>query len=219
MSHHIPLNHQVDLLSRINDAGEGLEYEDTFTADRPPQYNDSNQVPQTVDQDLTTSQMQSIRDDGYPASCRTDSTSTILLGQAAAGATVTPTRPYIDYHVNYDYSRVDDGSAEPLTEQAIAALNNDFRNGWYNGNVGEWVRGRSQFSPSDPVDLNLSELCSPRTITESTLGSSWTIVSLSTPHLSSQTEYGADVICAAGLQFADIPAFPMGPTLLDEDFI
>ncbi|KAI0460061.1 hypothetical protein F5B21DRAFT_128879 [Xylaria acuta] len=213
MSHRLPSEDQAEFLSGIDNAGEEFDYQDAFTAGCPPQYHDSNQAPQTVVQDAMLSQMQGIRDH-YPASCRTDSTATVLADKAVATATATQPRPHIFYHVNRDYN----GAAEPLTEEAVAALNDDFRNGSYNGNVGEWVRGRSQFPPSDPVDLNLSVLRNPRTRTDSTLGSSWTVVSSTTPS-GSQMEHVADVICAAGLQFADVPASPTGPTLLDEDFI
>ncbi|KAI8948010.1 hypothetical protein F4801DRAFT_485854 [Xylaria longipes] len=216
MSRNIPPDYHTEPVScRNNDTGEGYDYEDAFTAGRP-QYNDSN-LPQTVVQDLMLLQMQG-SSDHYPASCRTDSTATILADKAAATAAATsattPTRDYILYHVNRDYN----GAVEQLTEQAVAALNNDFRNGSYNGNVGEWVRDRSQFPPSDPVDLNLSVLRSPPTRTDSTVGSSWTIISSATPS-DSQEEYMADDICAAGGQFVDVPASPTGPTLSDEDCI
>ncbi|KAI0446700.1 hypothetical protein F4803DRAFT_448739 [Xylaria telfairii] len=212
MSHYVPSDDQVEFLSGISNTGEGFD-EDGFTAVRPPQYNDSNCVPQTDVQDLMLPEMQ---DAGhhYPASCDTDSTATILPGKAAATAAAAPTRSYIFYHLNRDYN----GAVEPLTEHAVAALNDDFRNGSYNGNVGEWVNGRSQFPPKDPMDLNLSVFRHPRTRTASTLGSSWTIVSSTTPS-GSQMEHVADDICAAGLQFADVPAFPMGHGLSDEDLI
>ncbi|KAI0192956.1 hypothetical protein EV127DRAFT_27721 [Xylaria flabelliformis] len=212
MSHYLSSEDQMEILSGLDNTDEAFNYEDAFTAGRPPQYNDSNHVPQTVVQDLMPSQMQGIRD-YYPASCRTDSTATVLADKDTVTATA-PTRDYVLYHVNRNY----EGDAEPLTEYAIAALNNDFNNRSYGGNVDEWVRGRSQFPPSDPVDLSMSVFRSPRTRTDSTVGSSWTMVSSMTPS-SSQTEHMADVICAAGLQFADVPAFPVGPTLLDKDLI
>ncbi|KAH8165696.1 hypothetical protein CIB48_g2572 [Xylaria polymorpha] len=214
MSHYVPSDHQADFLSGISNAGEGFG-EDAFTADRPPQYNDSNRVPQTVVQDLMLSEMQDVGDH-YPASCDTDSTATVLPPIAAAttatATTATPIRPHILYHVNRDYN----GALEPLTEHAVAALNNDFRNGSYSGNVDEWVYGRSQCPPSDPEDLNMSVFRHPHTRTDSTLGSSWTVVSSSTPS-GSQMEHVADCICAAGLQFADVPAFPMGHDHYDGD--
>ncbi|KAI1752056.1 hypothetical protein F4782DRAFT_167620 [Xylaria castorea] len=213
MSHQLPPEDQVEILSRLDNTDEEFDYEDAFTPGRPPQYNDNNQVPQTVVQDLKLSQMQGT-EDHYPASCRTDSTATVLADKAPPTATATPMREYIFYHVNRDYN----GATEPLTEHAIAALDNDFRNGSYNGNVDEWARDRSQFPPSDPVDLNLSVFRSPRSRTDSTVGSSWTIVSSATPS-SSQTEHMADDIRAAGLQFADVPASPMDPTLLDKDLM
>ncbi|KAI0546797.1 hypothetical protein F4679DRAFT_401692 [Xylaria curta] len=216
MSHYLSSEDQVEILSRLDDTDDAFGYEDAFTAGRPPQYNNSNQVPQTVGQDIIPSQMQGTIDH-YPTSCRTESTATVLADKdtvaATATATATPTRDYILYHVNRNY----EGDAEPLTEYAIAALNNDFHNRSYSGNVDEWVRGRSQFPPSDPVDLNMSVFRSPHTRTDSTVGSSWTIVSMTSS--SSRAEHMADVICAAGLQFADVPAFPMGPTLLDKDLI
>ncbi|KAI1737816.1 hypothetical protein F4680DRAFT_199466 [Xylaria scruposa] len=224
MPHYLSSEDLVEILSRLNDtddAFDAFDHEDAFAAGCPPQNDDGNQVPQTVVRDTMPSQTQGIRDH-YPASCRTDSTATVLVDKDAVTATATPTRDYILYHVNSNY----EGDAEPLTEYAIAALNNDLRDKSYSGNVDEWVRdnvdewarGRSQFPPSDPVDLNMSVFRSPRTRTDSTVGSSWTIVSSTTPS-SSQTEHMADVICAAGLQFADVPAFPMGPTLLDKDLI
>ncbi|TRX97948.1 hypothetical protein FHL15_001158 [Xylaria flabelliformis] len=149
MSHYLSSEDQVEVLSHLDNTDETFDYDDAFTAGRPPQYNDSNHVPQTVVQDLMPSQMQGIRDH-YPASCRTDSTATVLADKDAVTATA-PTRDYILYHVNRNY----DGDAEPLTEYAIAALNNDFHNRSYSGNVDEWVRGRSQFPPSDPMDLNI----------------------------------------------------------------
>ncbi|KAJ2977070.1 hypothetical protein NUW58_g7921 [Xylaria curta] len=135
--------------SHINDAGAEFEEdayfaEDTFTAGRPPQYNDNNQPPESMvpgaqgvvprddavtTQDRDPSHIPGIAEN-YPASCHTDSTTTLIADEAPAMTATTPTqacpgpRADILFLINRDYNV----AVQPLTEGALAALNMDFSN-------------------------------------------------------------------------------------------
>jgi hypothetical protein len=217
------------------------EWEDDFMEHNltaiHPQFNDedtlpvfsSGPVPSLVPRNTNITdaafqhEMQAqIRED-YPLSCNTDSTATIVAEKAGSTATIAASpqqvRKHILFHTNRDYNSP--GGVQPLTEGAIAAFDHD-GTGSYNGNIAAWVRGGRQSSPEDVVSVNMSLLRSPRTRTTtrtgSTLGSSWSMVSMATPSVS-QVDYIAESICAAGLQFNDVPAGPTGPDLLDEDIV
>ncbi|KAI3343147.1 hypothetical protein F4824DRAFT_494937 [Ustulina deusta] len=215
-----------DFCSVAGDAGG--EFEDSFTAVRPPEYNNSDQpsrrslptgpsaAPQTG---VTTSQapghiLSSQLDDAgqhYPAS---NSAATVTGAEVAAATQATLPRLHILFHTNRDYN----SALQPLTERAVAALNHDVAHGSGNGNVGEWIHGRSQFSPTDPMGINMSVLRNPPTgsATRTDSRSSWSMISSSTLQ-PSQIENVADAVCATGQQFADVSA-PIGP-LLDEDCV
>ncbi|KAI8631774.1 hypothetical protein F5Y19DRAFT_375854 [Xylariaceae sp. FL1651] len=237
MSQYISHNDQAHFLGKIGD--EWVYIEDNFTASRPPQYNDENlpsmlpggpgSVPRTV---VTTGRsvcMSQFRGalNRYAPSNHTDSTATVMADSAAAATTATLHDYYpclrpndqLLFHVNRNYN----GAEQPLTEQAMAAHNNNLGGGSYTGDVGEWVKGGPPFSPEDLVSVNVSVLRGPRTRTVtrtgSTAGSSWIFVSSTAPSVS-QVDYTAESICAAGLQFDDVPASACitGPNLLDEDF-
>ncbi|KAI0408878.1 hypothetical protein F4802DRAFT_300805 [Xylaria palmicola] len=240
MSHYMPPKDEASFLSHIIETDEDFG-EETYTASRPPQYNNSNQapgralpsapgaVPRTVLTtaaslaDLALSQTSDARG-RYPPSSYTESTGTVVANgaSAVAGAAVTGGTPGLRldllFHINRDYN----GAVQPLTERAVAALNHDFGQGPFNGNVAEWVRCRLHYPPSDPMDLSPYTLCHPRTWTVartgSTVGSSWSMVSSTVLSLS-QVGHVADDICAAGWQFDEVPAWPAGPAILDEDLI
>ncbi|KAI1428164.1 hypothetical protein F5Y12DRAFT_78371 [Xylaria sp. FL1777] len=239
MSSHIFARDQLDSLSVIGDA-DG-EFEDNYTAVRPPQYKDSNQpagmplpsgpsaTPQTV---VTTSQApghlasSQLEDAGqhYPAS---NSTATVRADEVAAAtqafhathpqlpsSTGPAVRTDLFFYVNCGY----DGGVQPLTEEAVAAHNYNSAHGSGNGTIIEWIHGRSQFSPAYPMGI-VSALQKPQTSTVIRTGSksSWSIISSSTLQ-PSQVEHVAEAVCATGLQFSDVSA-PIGRQLLDEDFI
>ncbi|KAI3322176.1 hypothetical protein HD806DRAFT_139641 [Xylariaceae sp. AK1471] len=226
----------IFLSSRTSDFEDDF-IEDNFTADRPCQFNDEHLpttfssgpspsvVPRTVLitdaalADLTLAQIKK----AYPLSCHTSSTATITAEKAAATTNASlQVRKHVLFHTKRDYNGA--GAVQPLTEWALAALNDDFRMRSYNGNIAEWIRGGPQFSPEDMVSVNMSVLRSPRTrtmtmtCTGSTLGSSWSVISMSTPSVS-QVDRVAESICAAGLQFDDVPASPTSLDLLDEDVV
>ncbi|TGJ88528.1 hypothetical protein E0Z10_g234 [Xylaria hypoxylon] len=239
MSNHMSPEERLELLSSISNTSG--EFEGNFTATRPPQYNDSNQpsgrflhgglsaVPRTLvtmsqaPQVPTPSQLEDVGQH-YPSS---DSTGTVMADEvaAAAAAAFSQPRPGLDpvprmhilFHINRDYN----GAVLPLTERAVAALNHDFAHGSGNGNVDEWIHGRSQFSPADQMDPSMSVLRHPRTRTVtrtgSTVASSWSAISSSTLRVSLMGHV-ADDVCATGLQFADV-SVPIGNHLLDEDLM
>ncbi|KAI1124709.1 hypothetical protein F5Y10DRAFT_24103 [Nemania abortiva] len=202
------------------DADEGFS-EGSFTPTRPPQYNDSNQPPKRTASSL---------EEGHSGSGRTATTPTIVgVGNETTPATIHTTneasvpnqspvlRAHILYHVNRDY----DGAMQPLTERAVAALNNQVANETWNSNLGEWMGGGSHFWPASPTDINMSVLGRPQASTVAGTGTgsgpSWTIVP--EPMLpASQAEHVGEVVSAAGDQFAQVSACPKGDGLLDEDF-
>ncbi|KAI1366730.1 hypothetical protein F5Y08DRAFT_117304 [Xylaria arbuscula] len=222
-----------DPFSHISD--DAGDFEDNYTVVRPPQFKLSTQpfgessssgpsaIPQAA---ITTAQrpghlMSSHSGDAvqhYPSS---DSTATARADAVAAATQASiprlqsgdvPTiRADILYQVNRDY----DTFAQPsLTEGAVAALDHDYTH----RSVSEWVHGRSQFSPAEQMERSMSEFpvgarTQTATRTGSTVGSSWSLVSLSTL---SQMGYAVDYICGTGVQFADVSA-PAGNLLLEED--
>ncbi|KAI0428944.1 hypothetical protein F5Y09DRAFT_343153 [Xylaria sp. FL1042] len=206
--------------------------EDNYTAVRPPQYKDSNlpsgmslsSGPSVTPENVVTRSQAPGRPTSsqgedapqhYPAS---DSTATVRADEVAATTQATqaprrdPTpRAHILFYIDRDYN----GATPPLTERALAAHNHYVAHASVNGHIDEWIRGRSQFSAADPVDINMSILRNDRTETATRCGSSssWSMISSSTL-TPLQIEPVADVVCDTGVQFADVSA-PIGH-LLDE---
>jgi hypothetical protein len=233
MSYHISPQDQFELLSRFSDYSDDEISEGNFTPARPSQYNDQNQsrtlpsTPSAVPRNLTMANEELVvlllQTLGgryrYTPSYNTESMATVTVDEAAATAAPTGLREHLLFHLNRDY----DGAVQPLTERAIAALNDNFGTGSYNGNIGDWILGGPQPSPADLMSVNVSVLRSPPTQAmtrtgSSAVGSSWTVVSMSTPTVS-QVDHTADSVCAVGLQFDNVAAHPNGPGLLDEDFV
>ncbi|KAI0195460.1 hypothetical protein F4808DRAFT_330057 [Astrocystis sublimbata] len=211
MSPHEGPEDQQNITPPSDTFSEESENEDAFTASRPPQYNNSNQVPQTMMGDRSSPETDDVGAP-YSALSHTDSTETVQAGNATS--TPAPIRDHILHHINHDY----DSEAVPLTEQAVATLDHALRNMSYGSDIGGWARARLQFPPSDPADLSLSLLRNPRERPDSTVCSSLSKVSSNTPS-GSQEEQVAELISGAGLHLADVPPIPTGPDLLDEDLM
>ncbi|KAI0818337.1 hypothetical protein GGR55DRAFT_71260 [Xylaria sp. FL0064] len=235
MSSHVSPKDQSDFLSVIGETNG--DFEDNYTAVRPPQYNVSNlpsgvsfpsspSVPSgTPDNIVTAGQatgrpMSSQLEDAgqhYPAS---NSTATVTADEVAAATLATqaiqapgtgPTpRMHIFFHINRDYS----GAVQPLTEHAVAALDHDFAHGSVNGYFAEWIRDRSQFPPAGR-NISIPQKYRTETATRTGSDSSWSIISRSTIG-SMQMEPWADAVCATGMQFAEVSA-PNRRGLLDEN--
>ncbi|KAI1283294.1 hypothetical protein F5Y07DRAFT_394210 [Xylaria sp. FL0933] len=232
MSSHVSPRDQSDFLAVVGETNG--DFEDNYTAIRPPQYNVSN-LPSgisfpsgpsvTSDNRVAAGQaagplMSSQSEDAgqhYPAS---NSTATVTADEVAAATLATqatqapgtdPTpRMHILFHINRDYSR----AVQPLTEHAVAALDHDFAHGSVNGDFAEWIRDRSQFPPADR-NISIPQKYRTETATRTGSDSSWSFMSLSTLG-SIQTEPWADAVCATGMQFAEVSA-PNRRGLLDEN--
>ncbi|KAI0533877.1 hypothetical protein GGR58DRAFT_87319 [Xylaria digitata] len=210
------------------------EFEDNFTAARPPQYNGSNQpsggflpvgpsaVPRAI---LATGQASEaispqLQDAGqhYPASDSTG-TGTVMADEVVAAIAAPLSQPppnlhltprmVLQFYINHDY----DGAVQPLTEQAIAAHDYNIACGSGNSNVVEWINGGLQFPAVDSRSLSMSVFRHSRTQTAtrtgSTVPSSWSVVSSSALQVS-MSGHGDDGVRDTGSQFTDVsaPAYP-----------
>ncbi|KAI0146873.1 hypothetical protein GGR57DRAFT_506317 [Xylariaceae sp. FL1272] len=236
MSHNMNPNEQNNLFSRngITTETDWDTTEDTFTATRPPQYKTQKYLPltgpATVPRFVVTDGLQFYlnKQNGCrpysDATSHTDSTPTITADEAvAAAATVLPRRHYPAEnlargprnHVLWHATRNYDGTLQPLTELAIAALNHSFRD-TYTGNVDQWVDDQCPLALEHmSIGLSLLEARSGVTTrTESTAGSSsWTVVSST---LGVAPSHMDDDLRNAGAEFDDVPAC-INSDLMDED--
>ncbi|KAI1333103.1 hypothetical protein F5Y16DRAFT_3499 [Xylariaceae sp. FL0255] len=110
--------------------------------------------------------------------------------------------PHILHYLSHNYDAA--SALTGLTEHAIAAHDHHAAMCTYPSHVGEWVR--SQRPHEDDMSVDISIVGGPRTVTpyaESTLSSSWTIVSMSATSVSPADSTDNDV-CAAGFQFEGV---------------
>jgi len=235
MSQHTSSSAQSEFLSRMSD-WEDVFGEGYFTADRPPQYNNTN-LPSSlpVPASGTNAVPRTLPDTGleyafaqihnqYAQSWHTNSSATVTADQAAAtaasAAVSIPLRRHLGFYINRDYYG-DIQQPQQLTESAVEALNNEIAMSSYPAFVTDWISDSPHHTrPADVTSVDVSLRRNPRTEsaqhTTSTVGSSWTVVSTSAQlhHHASELEHN---VCAAGLQFLDVAAPREGPLIVDED--
>ncbi|KAI1176210.1 hypothetical protein F4777DRAFT_578259 [Nemania sp. FL0916] len=124
-------------------------------------------------------------------------------------------RSYLEYYLNLEYN----GAVQPLTEHALAALNDDFERHTWNGNIDAWVESQPpQFSSSSPMERTVSILRTRRSPTAVRTGSRSSRATRPPPSLPHpRVEHVADFVSGAGFLFDDVAACPTGVALLDED--
>ncbi|KAI1496595.1 hypothetical protein F5X99DRAFT_63854 [Biscogniauxia marginata] len=198
-------------------------YTSNFTRNRPPHLNDSN-FPSTQINGIMTDPSH-VANDGLAANrgniynpqryapspqSATDGTNAAAMG----------VRNYLQYFINQNY----DGTIQPLTEQAVDALNHCHRLGSHaggGGNISEWVNGgvfaaAEAGGPASAIGASISMLRDgPRSrLTMTTTGSSR---SMGSAARHSHLDCIAENVCAAGWQFDDMPAYPARLDIGDED--
>ncbi|KAI0391653.1 hypothetical protein F5Y17DRAFT_397651 [Xylariaceae sp. FL0594] len=172
---------------------ESLE-EGNYTPQRPPQYNDRNLPSSSFSAQAT----------GTRAIPRTSPHTRLegLLGSDGTAALSVPVRDYISGYTDGNYASA---QQQDLTESAINRLENEFAMSSYPRTVADWVGTGPQHPPLvNPPSRAASWLCSPGTEPPrhtTSIGSSWAMLSTSTPFDAAQTDHQ---VCAAGYQFQDV---------------
>jgi hypothetical protein len=198
-------------------------YTPTHTRRRPPFLNERNLSYShvngpAIEQSLVHG-LQSLGLDGtgpYALSSysgKSSNTDTTLKGDTNGDAAVVPE------HLLFHLTRVYDGSAQPLTEDAIKALNREYSAGaCAPGDINGWLQGNSP-GYQQPLTTDLSTRrvqgghSQSHATTGTTTGSSWTFVTAGQSHI----DRTAEGVCAVGLQFDDIAAPCCDATALSID--
>ncbi|KAI1261777.1 hypothetical protein F5Y18DRAFT_430804 [Xylariaceae sp. FL1019] len=236
MSEDMNPNEQNNVFSHNGADADWDMSEDTFTASRPPQYRTQNNnvsphgsaaVPRYLNNAFWQYYMRYERgvDPRSDVASHTESTVTITADQAEATVAAAVPRNLSPYsiiprgprsHVVWHATRDYNGTLQPLTEYAIAALNHSFEESY--GDVKQWVDNQRSFSLEEPMTADLSMLdtrSNVTTCTESTAGfSSWTVVSSTDDAMPSHMD---DDLRNAGAEFDDVPACT-NLDLMDEDW-
>lgn len=128
-----------------------------------------------------------------------------------------PARLY--YFLNHDYSRDYDSTGQPLTEQAMKALDHEYSVRPCPGDLTAWINSGKLPFRDQSLDLSSSVVMTrdpTRSAATSRTLASYDVVLIPTTQLPDHT--AADV-CAAGHQFADCPSayHAYGPNLVMEE--
>ncbi|KAI5918308.1 hypothetical protein F4810DRAFT_599039 [Camillea tinctor] len=240
----VPTNiptHEGDSFSALLDSNEGPvdagHYTSNFTRQRPPYLNGENTSSSQTNGPMTDSS--NVANDGLatgrgnvynprgyaPSAQSTESTSATMPANGDAAARASMLRGHVRYWVERDYYTT---TMQPLTEQAVDALNHDYRttshlgSGKRRGDIRGWIDtgifAVAEANPPGSTGLDSSIIVVGHSShSRVTLATTAAASSHSNGTSSSHLERMSENVCAAGWQFEHVPAYPAHLNIDDAD--